>query len=397
MKLKISSKFIITFIMIIILAFLCNRIIALAVSQSDLNEKNKQIEETEAEISDVKKEMSTTMQEVQELVGQISEYETEIASLDTQIEEINTNIDETEKNLEKTQKELEEKQKLLDQRLVALYETGNTTYIDVLLSSKGITDFISNYYLIEEIASYDTELIQTVEKAKQEIEEAKEQLENSKAELEATKEKQVAKQNALSVVKNEKESKVSSLSEEEKQLEAELTQFEKDKQDITNQLVAYQKQNNSGGSGTSSTTVIVPSTPSACGYIFPVAGLSQANINNKTYPSYAGHTGVDININVVGKSVVAVKDGTVVTSTAIRNSDGSYRSYGEYIVIDHHDGTMTLYGHMRAGSRTVQSGQTVSQGQVIGIVGSTGNSSGDHLHFEVRVGGYPVNPFPYLP
>lgn len=131
-------------------------------------------------------------------------------------------------------------------------------------------------------------------------------------------------------------------------------------------------------------------------------GLSKANISNLTYPSYSGHTGVDINRGVTGKNVVAVKDGTVVTSTALKNPNGSYRSYGEYIMIAHNDGTLTVYAHMLAGSRKVFENQTVKQGQVIGTVGSTGNSTGNHLHFEVRVltsaNKYKVvNPIPYLP
>lgn len=77
--------------------------------------------------------------------------------------------------------------------------------------------------------------------------------------------------------------------------------------------------------------------------------------------------------------------------------NGKYYSYGEYIVISHGDGTMTLYAHMLANSRKVKVGDKVKQGQVIGTVGSTGNSTGTHLHFEVRVGGSPVNPLPYLP
>ena len=125
--------------------------------------------------------------------------------------------------------------------------------------------------------------------------------------------------------------------------------------------------------------------------------LNRNNINNKSYPSYRGHTGIDVNINVIGKTIVAVKSGTVVTSKALRYSNGNYRSYGEYIVINHHDGTMTLYAHMLSGSRAVSVGQSVSQGQPIGQVGSTGNSTGPHLHFEVRIGGKDVNPTPYLP
>ena len=137
--------------------------------------------------------------------------------------------------------------------------------------------------------------------------------------------------------------------------------------------------------------------PSAHGYIFPVQGCSRANINKLVYPSYRGHTGIDVNRNVVGKNVVAVKAGTVVKSEAKKNSNGTYRSYGEYVVINHHDGTMTLYAHMLAGTRKVSKGQEVSQGQVLGTVGSTGNSTGTHLHFEVLIGGSPVNPIPYLP
>ena len=106
-------------------------------------------------------------------------------------------------------------------------------------------------------------------------------------------------------------------------------------------------------------------SPSSSGYIFPVAGCSKSNIANKAYPSYRGHTGVDVNIGVTGKTVVAVKGGTVAISTALMGASGGYRSYGEYVVINHHDGTMTLYAHMLAGSRRVSAGQSVSQGQAI--------------------------------
>ena len=85
-----------------------------------------------------------------------------------------------------------------------------------------------------------------------------------------------------------------------------------------------------------------------------------------------------------------------VLSEILRYSNGEYRSYGEYVVVDHHDGTMTLYAHLSPNSRTVAKGDKVSQGQVLGIVGTTGNSTGLHLHFEVRINGKCVNPLPYL-
>ena len=180
------------------------------------------------------------------------------------------------------------------------------------------------------------------------------------------------------------------LTEEEKENQQEIEKFEEDKRKIQAELKRIAEEE------AKKNTTNISQKPSASGYIFPVQGLSKSNINNKTYPSYKGHTGVDVNIGVSGKSVVAVKDGTVVISEA-RISNGKYYSYGEYIVISHGDGTMTLYAHMLANSRKVKVRDKVKQGQVIGTVGSTGNSTGTHLHFEVRVGGSPVNPLPYLP
>lgn len=144
---------------------------------------------------------------------------------------------------------------------------------------------------------------------------------------------------------------------------------------------------------------------SSAGFIFPVAGCSKDNINNKNYPSYKGHTGVDVNRGVQEgvSQIVAVAAGKVIQSTALRDSSGGYISYGEYIIIDHQNGLCTAYAHMYPNSRKVAVGDTVQQGQIIGILGNTGKSTGRHLHFEVREGSkqlyntHAVNPLPYLP
>lgn len=373
----------------------------LVMSASSLSDMNEQIEEKKEEIEGIQTEKSETMSEVEDLTIQISEYQSQIDDLDSQIEELNTKIEDSEKKIKEAQSKYDEQKELLDTRLVVAYEQGETSYLDVLLSSENIVDFISNYFYISELATSDTELMDSLQKEKQEIEQAKEELENSKRELDTSKASKQSITTQLQTSKNEKNAKVSQLSSDEKQAQKELEQFEADKRAIQAELAriaaeeeAKRKQESNGSNGGTET---VPSNPSSSGYIFPVAGLSRANINNKSYPSYKGHTGVDVNINVTGKSVVAVKSGTVVISKALTNSDGSYRSYGEYVVINHHDGTMTLYAHMLSGSRRVKEGQSVSQGQVIGTVGSTGNSSGTHLHFEVLVNGKPQNPFLYLP
>lgn len=368
-----------------------------AIAASSLSEVDKQIKEKEEEIDGIKEEKSEALSEVEELTVQISEYQKQIDELDSKIDDLNDQISEAEAKLNEAQEKYDKQEELLEARLVVAYEEGETSYLDVLLASESITDFISNYYLVTELATSDAELLESIQKQKEDIEQAKTNLENSKKELNTSKASKQSVATQLQSSKNEKDAKVAQLTSDEKQAQAELEQFEADKRAIQAELARIaaeeaKKQPQNGGS-----TTTVPSNPSSSGYIFPVAGLSKANINNKNYPSYRGHTGVDVNINVTGKSVVAVKSGTVVTSKALRNPNGTYRSYGEYVVINHHDGTMTLYAHMLSGSRKVVEGQSVSQGQVIGTVGSTGNSSGTHLHFEVLINGNPVNPLPYLP
>lgn len=403
---KMKTKITILFLMMIMTVIITGGYV-LSVTKSQLQDDSAKIKneiaEKEDEINEIGKKLSTSVKEVQDLMSQISTYENAISELNNKIDTVSSEINETENNINQKEKDLNDKQALLDKRLVAMYETGNTSYIDLLLSSEDITDFISKYYLISEIAEYDTDLMEKIRAAKAELEVAKANLETNKANLETTKQEQVDKQQTLKNLQAQKQQKVNALNAEEKEAQHELEILEADKKEVDSKIAEMIRKEEEeeearrkaqSGSGSGSTA---PVAPSACGYIFPVQGLSRANINNKNYPSYPGHTGVDVNINVTGKSVVAVKDGTVEISEAMRSSSGAYRSYGEYVVINHHDGTRTLYAHMLSGSRKVSPGQKVSQGQVIGTVGSTGNSTGNHLHFEVRVGLQKMNPMLYLP
>lgn len=389
------KKRILCLILIVALIASSNMLISFAANKSELEQESSdiqsKIDQTEKELGEVQSNLTGVMAQIQELTAQISEYQTEIDGLNSQISGLEEQISEAEVNLQKAEEDYNLQKDRLQKRLVALYEMGETTYLDVLLSSASITDFIDKYYIVSEIAEYDNNLLDSIEENKNAIEVAKQTLEDSKTQIEDLKNSKEATANALKSSQSVKQQYVNELNDEQKNLQSQLDQFEEDKRKIQEELAEIaRKEAESGGSN------IINGKPSEYGYIFPVAGLSLANINNKSYPSYRGHTGIDVNINVVGKKVVAVKSGTVVTSTALRNSDGSYRSYGEYVVINHHDGTMTLYAHMLAGSRQVVPRQTVSQGQVIGTVGSTGNSTGPHLHFEVRKNGVCVNPLPYL-
>lgn len=396
------KKLVLKMIGVMIIVVIMQSSIVLAVSQSDLNATNQKIKEAEKELTNIKSEKSETLQQVEQITSQISEYQTQIDQLDSKISDLNTQISDEQEKLNKAQEDYTKQEKLLEDRLVATYEAGDTSYLDFILSSESITDLISNYYLVSEIATNDAELLDKIQKQKEEIESAKQTLENSKKELDTSKASKEGIATQLKSSKTEKDKYVAKLNEDEKQTQEELEQFEADKRAIANQLAAIARQEaakqpskpNNGTSGSSgSGSGSQSNKPSAGGFIRPVSGYS---ITCGWY-GYAGHTGVDFSgSGIGGKPVLAAKSGTVEISTALKYSNGNYRSYGEYIVINHHDGTMTLYAHGAPGSRLVGEGQSVSQGQQIMSVGTTGNSTGNHLHFEVWLNGIRVNPANYL-
>ena len=318
--------------------------------------------------------------------------------------DLNSKIEESQEKLNKAEEDYTNQEKLLQARLVAIQEAGETSYLDFLLSSEGITDLISNYYLISEIATNDTELLEKIQKQKEEIQKAKEELESSKKELDTSKASKESVSVQLKTAKKDKDQQVAQLSEDEKKLQAKIDELNQANKSIDSQIKAAQeavrryqeeqkrKQASSGGSSSSSggTTKVGSS-----GFIYPVPAGYSTVTTGMYYSSGSYHGAIDFGCGGInGQPVYAVADGYVVTSTRLSGS------YGNYILIAHANGLYTLYAHGQDGSRTVSAGQTVTQGQQIMRVGSTGNSTGPHLHFEVRTspGTYSnrQNPLNYL-
>ena len=347
------------------------------------NEIDEKIKEINSEIAGTKSKMTDNLNQINELNAEISTYENEIGDLQARIGSVNVQITEKEANIVEQQQKYDEQQELLDKRLIAMYENGSTSYLDMLLSSDGLADFISNYYIISQLAEFDQELLKGIADTKDKIQAEKDYLESAKSEIQQTQNAMKNKQNSLAASRNQKKAVVSQLSEEEKALQEELEEYEQHKKEIQSKIAQA-----------SAKYTGAPVAPSAAGFTSPLPGKTRANITTG-YLGYSGHEGVDFAC-AGGTPVFAVKSGVVYTSTA-KMRNGKYVSYGEYIIIDHQDGTMTLYAHMQAGSRLVFEGNSVSQEQQIGSVGSTGNSTGNHLHFEVYSKGRRTNPTPYLP
>ena len=371
---------------------------------SQKNELNQKIQETKDNLNEVNSQKEESQDKVNNLSSQIDSYESKINSLKSEIETKTNEVNELQKKLDELEAEREKNQSLLDERLVTLYESGEVSYLDMLLSSTDLTDFISSYYMIETLTAADKELIQNLENDKKEIADTQEKVNNSLGEIEKNKTELESVQQELSKAKNEEQTKVDKLTEQSHDLENDVEEYEKKMKELDAkekaQEAALQKkyeeakkkaeQGNSSGSNSNSGSSSGGSVSSK-GFIRPVkTGKITAGMY---YSSGKYHGAVDFGVSV-GTPVYAAADGIVVTSTW-----GGSDSYGYYIKIKHYNGLYTLYAH---GSSLVASvGQEVKRGQLIMYSGNTGNSTGPHLHFEVRKspGGYSnrVNPLDYLP
>ena len=397
---------IICIVLIICLVISCTGLYqVIAATQSELenqqSEINSQISDKEDEIDDVKSELSDASKEVEDLINQIDSYEVSISNLNTQISEKETEISNKEQEIADTQKDIDEKQSLLDQRLVSLYMSGQTSYIDLLLSSADLTDFISKYYLISELATYDTDLIQSIKDSKTALETAKTELETTKTELEANRTELETTQASLESAKAEKEEKVDSLSAEEAQLTEELEELNAQEREVSSQIQAlkeaYDKQISSGNTGgssgsSSSSSNLNSDAVSSYGFGWPLSSPQITGFFGSSGKYWSKkHTGVDFRAST-GTPVYSIGDGIVV------QSDTSWK-YGNNVQIYHGDDIYSMYAHNS--SIVVSVGQTVSRGQLIAYSGATGNVSAPHLHLEIRTPGpryrNAVNPLPYLP
>ena len=408
---KNMSKKIVSIVMIVIML----SITGLSQAESDLDtqkqENNEKITEAQEQKEEVQEQKNQTIEEVNQLSEQITQYQSQIAELDSQIEEANKKIEEEEANLKKAQEDYDEQQDTLNTRIVALYEAGETSYLDVLLSSDSITDFISNYYIISEIAECDLELLEKIDNQKKEIEQAKVELEASKNELTSARSDKEKVSQELKTAKSEKDQYVAQLSQEEQNLQAQIDELREANVSIDQKIRERQKaieeakkkqeeeeknNGNSNNSGSNNGSSSEPSNPSSAGFIYPVPSAYSRITTGLYYSNGSYHGAVDFGSGgISGQPIYAVADGYVVIAEALTTS------YGNYIIIEHDNGLYTLYAHGQPGSITVKEGQRVKQGQQIMRVGNSGNSTGPHLHFEVRTspGLYNnrVNPRKYLP
>ena len=346
--------------------------------QTQRNEIQNQMNEANEQLEGVQNDISENLQQVQKLDEKISNSQQELDELNKKIEDLEKSSEEVEKKLKTAEENYDKQKKLLDSYLVAVQESSDTQYLDVLLSSKSISEFLSNYFLITELANSQVELLEDMQNKKNEIQQSKEKLDKNKEDLAVIKANQTKTATVLANTNTVRENFISKLSDQEKDIQSKIDEYYAQFNAINSEILQLAQ----GGIATQ--------------YIggelaWPVPGYTviSSNYGMRTHPItgvYKLHTGVDIRAPL-GATFIAANDG-IVTKASYNGA------YGNMVIIDHGGGVSTLYAH---GSEIlVQVGQTVKRGEPVLKVGSTGYSTGPHAHFEVRLNGVVTNPMPYI-
>jgi murein DD-endopeptidase MepM/ murein hydrolase activator NlpD len=379
-----------------------------------------------SELQNILNQFTSVSKEADALKVLIIQKEKEIRAAENSINELTARINVLEKEIETkiaeiTAKEVElaEKKAILDARVRASYmnnSMGNVLF--TLIESKSLIDFTDRLTLIQRMVEKDNEIIElvksimaelTVKKAeleanKKEFVDSKAVLETERAQLVAAKgqldaENQVyqAKLADLRGLEASKESAINQLAQEEREIASEIGDIIEENEELQKEIAAFIRAEAAknaaaaakANAGSKPSASVSTGSQSSNGYIKPVSGRVSSPYGYRIHPVLGYkkfHTGIDFAASS-GTSVRSVKSGTVIV--AQYNS-----SYGNYIIVDHGNGVSSLYAHLRGFN--VSYGSRVSQGDTIGFVGSTGMSTGPHLHFEIRINGSHVNPAPYL-
>ena len=346
--------------------------------QTQKNELQNQLNDANGELDEVQSSLSENLQQVEKLDEKISSSEQELEEQESKITNLKESISTIETELNTVTEKYEKQRKMFEQRLVAIYEAGETQYLDILLKSKSLSDFLSSYYIITELAELDNDLINELEQKKKTIDLSRQKLENEKEELATIIENQTRVSRTLQNTKKLRESFIAKLSDEEKQLQNKIDEINEQYQIVNNQILALVQQG-------------IDSTYIGGELAWPVPGYTRitSKYAMRVHPitgQYKLHTGVDIGAPE-GANFVAANDGIVIKA-------GMNTAYGNMVIIDHGGGISTLYAHGSA--ILVEVGQSVKRGEAVLKVGSTGYSTGPHAHFEVRINGITTDPLPYI-
>ena len=356
---------------------------ALKKDAAELNTRKKELEQQLDALADDKAEILARRKLLDQQVANTS---AQIQNVEAQIAEYSALITQTEEELAEAERQEAEQYDLFCQRVRAMEEQGTVDYWSVLFRATSFSDLLGRLDIVNEIMEYDQRVIDDLKKQQEEIAARKADLETQKADSEAAKATLLSQKTEMDEQRSAANELVKQLQADTDEARAEMAAVAAEEEALLAQAVRLSRE-----VAAQQAAAGQPSSAALGGYIWPV---TSRRITSQFGPRNTGikgastnHKGVDIGGVGYNSEVRAAKAGTVIIS--------SYSSsYGNYVSISHGSGNTTVYAHLS--SRKVSVGQRVDQGQLIGITGSTGISSGPHLHFEIMENGARINPLKYL-
>lgn len=351
-----------------------------AASESDLIKQQElleqQIKQKEQELSQKQNEQSKALTELKSINNVLGTTEKKLKSTETNLSRTIKELERLESELKNEETNLSSNMDLLGKRINTMYEQGNVHFLEVLLSSTSLTDFLTRWDLMSRLAKMDVELIDQVKEEIKTTQEKKNQVLVKKETLISLQDDQSRQREDLKIASSRQKELYKNISNEKKDIEAALEDLERESQKIEEELMKLNPNTQYVGSGV---------------YTWPTPGYTRITspYGMRKHPilkTNRMHTGIDIGAPN-GATIVSVDHGCVVQV-------GWYGGYGRVVMVDHGHGIVTMYAHTSAA--LVNVGDAVKKGQAIAKVGSTGWSTGPHLHFEVRINGKYTNPLNYI-
>ena len=358
--------------------------------KGDAKELASQSSSLKSQLAELKNERNSAIKQKNLVDQQITLTVQAIENTEKQISGFETMLVQTEYELEENRRQEEEQYAVFCERARVMEEAGTTSYWAVLFKAESFSDLLSRLSDIQEVMNYDQSVLDALRQLRAEIEEKQQlqedlmaQSEAAKAELEAAKAELEAHKAELDTQRAEAERLIQEIQDNVDEYQSQLDELNAERDRIQQEIV--KKSNELAAQ--------MAMTATKGGYIWPETVsrriTSPMGSRNTGIPGAStNHKGVDIGGVGYTTNVLATKAGVVIVSKLSS-------SYGNYVVISHGPGNTTLYAHMS--SRAVKEGDSVTQGQVIGVTGNTGISRGAHLHYEITEGGVRVNPLDYLP
>lgn len=346
-----------------------------------------QLQDIQAQMSNERARAEKAGQQVDSISEQLRALQAELDKATKEYEAVKKQLDETEEKiekntivLEKAEKALDKRMKVLNKRIRDIYKNGQISYVDVLFGAKDFSDFMTRMDLLKRIIQFDFDLIMKIKAERAEILAKRAELEQDKIAIKQLEESADEKRKEMEIKKSNKQELLDSAVNDRDMAEQAYQELLAASAQVERMIrqSTYRVPDGTSGSGLSTGRMV-----------WPIYGEITSEFGWRTHPIFGTekyHSGLDI-AGDYGLPVVAADGGVVIHA-------GWISGYGNTVIIDHGGGLSTLYGHND--SLAVFEGQSVSQGQLIAYCGSTGYSTGPHVHFEVRESGSPVSPHNYL-